>query len=435
MLMESVIGKGHPLQDALNKSKEWGGLEPRDRRFARRLITTLLRHRGDAAHVLSRYLKKPLNRKDKKAEAILLMAVVELVWADGDSHAAVDQAVRLMRGEGFTHLTGLANAVLRKVAGDAEAIRREAPTPLRNAPKWLEAALTADWGKDAEAIMAQLLTAPPLDIRVKSNAESWAEQLGGTMLSHGSVRLNEGMVAELAGFDDGEWWVQDAAASLPAMLIESAFNDGLKGKTVIDLCAAPGGKTAQLCAAGATVIAVDSSADRLKILHENMTRLKLNPDVVTADGLTWAPDEKVDAVLLDAPCSATGTIRRRPDILSHQSPPDLARLGQLQRGLFEAACAWLKPGGVIVYATCSTLKAEGEAKVATLPEGMRAMPITAVELNGFTPYKTDAKKPEEGESGIRIMPDSLNCDHPHMDSDADIKQGNDGFFLARFIKS
>lgn len=433
MLMESVIGKGHPLQDALNKSKEWGGLEPRDRRFARRLITTLLRHRGDAAHVLSRYLKKPLNRKDKKAEAILLLAVVELVWADGDSHAAVDQAVRLMRGEGFTHLTGLANAVLRKVAGDAEAIKQEAPTPMRNAPKWLETALTADWGNDAEAIMAQLLTVPPLDIRVKSNAASWAEQLGGTMLTHGSVRLNDGMVAELAGFDEGEWWVQDAAASLPAILIETGLKGGLNGKTVVDLCAAPGGKTAQLCAAGATVIAVDSSADRLKILGENMTRLKLNPEVVTADGLSWSPDEKVDAVLLDAPCSATGTIRRRPDILSHYSPPDLAHLNQLQRGLFEAACAWLKPGGVIVYATCSILKAEGEAMVTPLPDGIRAMPITADELDGFTIYSPDANKTDDG--SVRIMPDSLNCDQSHMDSGADITQGNDGFFLARFIKS
>lgn len=456
LMMEEVIGRGHPLQDALNSSKEWGQLDLRDRRFARRLITILLRHRGDARHVLKRYLTKPLNRRDKKAEAILLLAVVELVWAEGDRHAAVDQAVRLMRGKGFSHLTGLANAVLRKVAADAEAILAEPPTPLRNAPGWLVNALEADWGdtnkgvdasegpdasKGAEAVMASLLMPPPLDLRLKSasskdaakEAAQWAERLGGVALPHGSVRLTEGLVTALDGYEDGDWWVQDAAASLPALVLESAFEDGLKGKTVVDLCAAPGGKTAQLCAAGAKVIAVDSSADRVKILAANMTRLNLSPEVITADGLTWSPDEKVDAVLLDAPCSATGTIRRRPDILSHTTPPDLGHLNHLQRGLFEAALSWLNPGGVLVYATCSILKAEGEAMVDRLPSGVQPLPITAPECPGFT--LTPCRGPHGPVPGVRIMADSLHCETDELDTSRIIPQGNDGFFMARFVKS
>ncbi|MCE2516306.1 MAG: MFS transporter [Alphaproteobacteria bacterium] len=419
MMMEEVIGRGHPLQDALNASKEWGQLDQRDRRFARRLITILLRHRGDARHVLKRYLSKPLSRRDKKAEAILLLAVVELIWADGDRHAAVDQAVRLMRGEGFSHLTGLANAVLRRVAADIDAILAEPPTPLRNAPGWLVSALEADWGPDAEAVMASLLMPPPLDLRVKTDPAGWAKRLQGVALPHGSVRLTDGMVTALDGYDDGDWWVQDAAASLPAMLLEGAFTDGLKGKTVVDLC--------ELCAAGATVLAVDTSADRLKILTENMTRLKLSPEVITADGMAWSPDQKVDAVLLDAPCSATGTIRRRPDILSHNSPPDLGHLNSLQRGLLEAALSWLKPGGVLVYATCSILKAEGEAMVASLPDGAQDLPVTDAELHGFAATASGR--------GVRVMPDALQVEADDLDTTRIIPQGNDGFFMARFVKS
>ncbi len=427
-LLEAVIDKTQPLQDALVNSNQWNNLEPRDRRFSRRLIATYLRRRGDAAHVLARYLSKPLHSRDKKAEVILLLAVVELVWAGSDSHAGVDQAVRLMRGAGYPHLTGLANAVLRKIALDAEAIKLEPETPLRNAPKWLIRALKDDWGDDAEGIMGHLLNPPPLDIRPKNAAEQWAETLDGTALPHGTVRLNDGMVTALAGYDDGEWWVQDAAASLPAMLIASAFDGGIKDKIVVDLCSAPGGKTAQLCANGANVIAIDASSERLKTLNINMKRLNYTPEVITADGMTWSPKTPVDAVLLDAPCSATGTIRRRPDILSHDTPPNLAQLNALQRGLFAAASRWLKPGGVIIFATCSILKAEGEAVVTPIPEGLKEMPITDDELMGFSRYKTAHHKTED--IGVRIMPNALNLDHL-----ANIPQGNDGFFLARFIKS
>lgn len=435
-LMQMIIGKGLPLQDALSQHEGWSKLEDRDRRFTRRLITIILRHHGEAKAVLKSQMTKPLSRRDRKAEAILIMAVVELIWADSDSHAAVDQAVKLMRSAGFRHLTGLANGVLRNIDRRQEEIKSKPLDPMVNAPSWLEKALNADYGQKASSVMANLLMPPALDLRPKSDAADWAERLGGALTPHGSIRLSDGMVSGLDGYQDGAWWVQDSAASIPALLISSILGSDLKGKTIIDCCAAPGGKTAQLCASGAEVIALDQSKPRMKTLTENMKRLKMSPQIVVADGMTWRPEGSdealVDAVLLDAPCSATGTIRRRPDILSHQSPPDLANLNHLQRGLFEQAISWLKPGGILVYATCSVLKAEGEMIVENLPEGISPSPIDDDEIPGFNRFE-----PETQSWGhmMRIMPDSLDFNLLKLDSGNNLPQGNDSFFIARFIKN
>jgi len=416
-LMAMILGKGLTLQDALNQHDGWANLEPRDRRFSRRLITTVLRHHGEARAILADQMTKPLPRRDRKAEAILIMAVVELIWAESDSHAAVDQAVKLMRNMGFRHLTGLANGVLRNIDRRRDAIKAMPQNAMLNAPVWLRDALTRDWGEAAETIMASLLMPPPLDLRPKTDAEGWAKRLDGLATPHGSIRLSEGMVPTLDGYDDGAWWVQDAAASLPALMLGE-----VEGLTVIDCCAAPGGKTAQLCAAGAKVIALDQSAPRMKTLSENMARLGMTPEIVVADGMTWQPEELVDAVLVDAPCSATGTIRRRPDILSHREAPDLAMLNRLQRGLLDQAATWLKPGGVLIYATCSILKDEGEAIVKTPPPSLSPMAITASDAPGFSLTPSD-------DGFIRVMPDALQ-----LDSTANIPQGNDGFFIAKFKK-
>ena len=440
-LMQMIIGKGLPLQDALNQHDGWNRLDDRDRRFARRLVTMVLRHHGAAKAILQSQMTKPLNRRDRKAEAILVMAVVELIWADSDSHAAVDQAVRLMRNAGFRHLTGLANGVLRNIDRRRDDIKSTPEDPMVNAPTWLKDALAHDWGDDASRIMESLLQAPPLDIRPKEEAGAWAEKLGGVATPHGSIRLGEGrleegpskgrMVSALEGYDDGAWWVQDSAASLPAMLLGD-----IQGKRVIDCCAAPGGKTAQLIAAGADVIALDQSAERMKTLNANMTRLQMTPQIVIADGMTHqlgdAVDDLVDAVLLDAPCSATGTIRRRPDILSHQKAPDLAMLNQLQHGLLAQAATWLKPGGILVYATCSILKDEGENIVSSAPASLKPVPITTGDAPGFNITKTDG-------DAIRLMPDALQIspqesDPQDLDKTRNIPQGNDGFFIAKFIK-
>ena len=422
-LMQMIIGQGLPLQDALNQHQGWGQLDDRDRRFARRLITMVLRHHGAAKAILNSQMTKPLNRRDRKAEAILIMAVVELIWAESDSHAAVDQAVRLMRNGGFRHLTGLANGVLRNIDRRREDIIAAPQDPMVNAPAWLQDALINDWGDQASGIMASLLAPPPLDIRPKANAEDWAEKLGGVVTPHGSIRLTDGMVSALAGYDDGAWWVQDAAASLPALLLGD-----INGKRVIDCCAAPGGKTAQLCAQGADVIALDQSAERMKILTTNMTRLKMTPEIVIADGMRYTPDHGlVDAVLLDAPCSASGTIRRRPDILTHQKAPDMALLNRLQKGLLAQAATWLKPGGVLVYATCSILKQEGEEIIASAPQSLKPVPINADDIPGFNATQSEG-------FGLRIMPNALQLTPQVLDSGRNIPQGNDGFFIAKFMK-
>jgi len=430
-LMAEIIGKGHPLQEAIKRHEDWGRLEDRDRRFARRLITITLRYRRTAKAILSRYLQKPINRKDRKAEAILILAVVELVWADGDGYAVVDQAVRMMRGKGFTHMTGLANAVLRKVARDQDSLKNEDYDPMVNAPKWLQETLEEDWPDEAKAVMAAMLSEPSLDFTCAEDAEGWAAKLDGALLAHGTIRRRDGNPALLDGYDDGKWWVQDAAATLPALILEKVMG-GMAGKSVIDLCAAPGGKTAQLVAMGADVTAIDSSAERLKTLNANMKRLNMSPDVITADGTSWTPDAPVDAILLDAPCSATGTLRRRPDILSHDQAPDLKTLNKAQRDLMKAAAKWLKPGGVMVYATCSILKAEGERIMENLPHTLSINPIESNMINGI-----NLKIDEQGFA--RVMPDAVDTKDAKitpedMDSTANIPQGNDGFFIACLTK-
>ncbi len=410
-LMRKITGQGQMLHDAFASHAAWQALPPRDRRFVRRLLTISLRHYGDAQEVLTKFMRKPLSRRDSKALDILIIGVVELLWADSASHAAVDEAVNLMRSQGFHNLTRLANGILRGIERDKSALQAADYDSFGNAADWLKAGLVGDWGDGAASIMAALLMLPTLDIRVKSDPDFWADKLGGIVLDHGTVRRRDGFVAELEGYDEGAWWIQDAAASLPALLLSNALGS-MAGKRIVDLCAAPGGKTAQLCASGADVTAVDNSPSRLKILHENMNRLGFAPQVVAADGASWRPDGLVDGVLLDAPCSATGTIRRRPDILC-AAKPDFDQLAKIQKSLLDKAASWLKPGGVLVYATCSLLKREGEDIIAAMPPSLAPLEITAAEAPGF-------KVIHSAPHAIRLMPDSLN--------------GNDGFFIARFIK-
>ncbi|MGC6484716.1 MAG: RsmB/NOP family class I SAM-dependent RNA methyltransferase [Candidatus Puniceispirillales bacterium] len=409
-VLESIMEKGMPLQDSLEQHDGFARLEPRDRRFARRLITLALRHHGAASEVLSRHVKSLPHGRNRMAGLILRMAAAELIYGDAKPHAVVDQSVRLAHQHRCGHLGGLINAVLRKI-GPAD----DPKQPMLNLPPWLKTALITDWGEETASRMATMLMQPPaLDLRPKTDPAGLAEILNGMATPHGSVRLNDGMVTALSGYEEGHWWVQDAAASLPAMLINAA-----PGQMIADLCAAPGGKTAQLCAAGATVTALDIAANRMPRLQANMQRLGFSPAIVTADAATWKPDALLDAVLIDAPCSATGTIRRRPDILGHMTAPDLARLNRLQRDLLEAGARMIKPGGVLVFATCSILKAEGEAIVAAIPDSLEPLPISDDEIPGFR------RHPGAANHHLRIMPDALELND-------NIIQGNDGFFIARF---
>jgi 16S rRNA (cytosine967-C5)-methyltransferase len=305
-LDEQLSGKGaHPGLPAL---------ADRDRALMRRLAATVLRRLGTLRHLLGTFLEKGFPADAPRTETILLIGAAQILWLDVPDHAAVDLSVRLAQADRrAARYAGLVNAVLRRVAQARGTLKIDAAT--RDTPAWLLTRWTKHYGKDnARAIAAMNGEEPALDLTVKSDAESWAERLRGRVLPTGTVRtLAHGSVALLPGFHEGAWWVQDAAAALPARL----FGD-LRDARVADLCAAPGGKTAQLAFGGARVTAVDRSAARLVRVSENFTRLGLHAETVVADVLEWQPEsshaEPFDAVLLDAPCSSTGTIRRHPDV-------------------------------------------------------------------------------------------------------------------------
>jgi 16S rRNA (cytosine967-C5)-methyltransferase len=293
--------------------------------------------------------------------------------------------------------------------------------PKCDIPDWLWRRWAEAYGEaTARRIASASLTEAPLDLTLKSDAVGWAERLGGQLLRTGSIRLAEsGRIEELAGFADGAWWVQDAAAALPARLLGP-----VAGLDVADLCAAPGGKSAELAAAGARVTAVDLSSERLKRLADNMARLGFadRVTVVAADIATWEPGRQFDAVLLDAPCLSTGTIRRHPDLLHLKRPSDLGRIVALQRVLIERAGGMVKPGGRLVYCVCSLEREEGEgvigAFLAAHPD-FRRLPVTAAEIGGEDDWITD-------DGDLRTLP---------FHAPAPGNEGMDGFFAARLIRA
>jgi len=358
-LLVAVMERGRALEDALGETPSFKALEGRDRAFARALVTAGLRRLGGIDAVLSRFLDRPLPDSAHHARALLHLGTAQLLVLGTPAHAAVGETVetanQMREARGFAKLM---NAVLRKVASKGQAILDELP-PGSDLPHWLYTRWRASYGEAAPQIADALLNEPPLDLSVKQDAQGWAERLFGTVTPTGSVRLAEHPpVDSLPGFGDGAWWVQDAAAALPAKLLGD-----VRGKRVLDLCAAPGGKTLQLAAAGALVTAVDKSEARLKRLRENLLRTKLEAEVVCADALAFKA-EPFDAVLLDAPCTSTGTLRRHPDVAWLRRPTDVKALSDLQAQLIEAAAKLLKPGAPLVYAVCSLEPEEGPGVVA-----------------------------------------------------------------------
>ncbi|MBY6049208.1 RsmB/NOP family class I SAM-dependent RNA methyltransferase [Vannielia litorea] len=321
---------------------------------AQRLANATLRNLGPADAALKPYIKKapPAPVRD-----VLRLATVELLALGEAAHGVVSEAVSLTR-EVSPRAAGMANAVLRRVAEEGQAAFDAAP-PTRMA-NWLRGRLGAAYGN---AVVAQIEAAhgsgAPLDLSAKGDPAALAEAVGGTLLPGGSVRITgPAQVSALPGFEEGAFWVQDAAAAMPAKLLAPQ-----PGERVLDLCAAPGGKTMQLAAAGAEVTALDLSEWRLKRVDENLARTGLSANLVAADALTWTPEEAFDAILLDAPCSATGTIRRHPDLPHVKDGKGLKELFALQAQMLERAMGWLKPGGRLVYCVCSLLPEEGEKQV------------------------------------------------------------------------
>ena len=398
-LLTAVLDRRRPLEEALDAA---AAAEPRDRAAAHRLAAAVLRRLGSLDAVLEPFLTRA---PPDGVRHVLRLGAAGLLLLDTPPHAAVATAVALARARRLAPFAGLVNAVLRRVSEAGPAALDGLDGPRLDTPPWL----WASWGAEARAIAEAHGHEAPLDLTLRPGAEP---PPGGTLLPTGSVRLPAGTrVQDLPGFDGGAFWVQDAAAALPAALLHAR-----PGERVADLCAAPGGKTAQLAASGAQVTAVERDASRLRRLHENLARLQLDVEVVQADATSWTPPALFDAVLLDAPCSATGTIRRHPDVARLKRPRDVAESAAGQDRLLAAATALLRPGGRLVYAVCSLQPEEGPARVAALP-GLRAHPFTAAELAGVPAALTP-------EGWLRTHP-GLWAEHGGMD----------GFFAARFVRT
>ncbi len=416
MLVHGVLQRRRPLDEMLDDPKgPLAGLDARDRALARAIAGATLRRLGSLRAALARFLRKPPDPRGA-LESILLTGAAQILLMGVPDHTAVDLAVEQANADRAARpFAALVNAVLRNVAREREALADEFADPLRDVPDWLAARRERAWGTEtARAIAAAERMEPALDITVKADADGWASRLGGTVLPTGSIRLvPDGPVPDLPGFADGVWWVQDAAAALPAKLLHVK-----PGMRVADLCAAPGGKTAQLAAAGGDVVAVDRSAPRLKRLVENLNRLGLKAETIAANAEHY-DGGPFDAVLLDAPCSATGTIRRHPDVAWLKTPEDVEKLAALQARLLDAAARLVRPGGTIVYSTCSLEPEEGEEQIAALlarNSDFERDPVSAEEAGG-PDFVTSL-----GE--IRTLPSHL----PHADSRM---AGLDGFYAAR----
>ncbi|HXF87345.1 MAG TPA: transcription antitermination factor NusB [Xanthobacteraceae bacterium] len=420
-ILDGVLQRKRPLDEQLEDQAALRALSERDRALTRRLAATVLRRLGTLRHVLAQLLERGLPAKVPRLESALLLGAAQILFFDVADHAAVDLSVRLVRADRrAAPYAGLVNAVLRRLARERHTLIAGIDLLALDTPEWLMRRWTATYGEaTARAIAAAHATEPPLDLTVKGNPAETAALLGGQVLPTGSVRLvPRGPVTRMPGYAEGEWWVQDAAAALPAKLLGD-----MRGLRVADLCAAPGGKTAQLAHAGAHVVAVDQSPPRLARLRENLARLKLHAETVAADATTWQ-DGPFDGVLLDAPCSATGTIRRHPDIPWLKSESDLPPLTALQRALFAQAVRLLKPGGLLVYSTCSLEPEEGEhivaAELARNPD-LRRKAIAPAEIGGLAELIN-----RDGD--LRTLP----C---HLADSADPRlRGLDGFFAARIEK-
>ncbi len=415
--VRNVKADGLPLEAVLSTLPGYNDLEARDRAFVRLIAATTFRRMGQIKAVY-----KPLIRKAPPAfiQATLETAAAQILFLGTPAHAAVGETVGLLKANKATRgFANLANAVLRKVVEEGPKLAG-AEAPRANIPGWIRGSWERSYGRPiVRKIALQLMKDPPLDLSLKLSTEEnttlWAEKLGGIALTTGTVRLPSiGNVSALDGYKDGEWWAQDIAAALPVRALIDIMGD-MTGQKVLDLCAAPGGKTLQLAAAGADVTALDKSEQRLERLHENLARTGLKADIICADALEWETELQFDAVLLDAPCTATGTFRRHPDVLHNRTPKTLSQLIRLQDKLLPKAISLLKPGGVIIFSTCSLQFEEGYPRIEKLLKDSPELRIIPV----LPPNAVDEKALEIVENSLRTLPFGFsNCG------------GMDGFYIA-----
>ncbi|NOZ42237.1 MAG: MFS transporter [Alphaproteobacteria bacterium] len=426
VFIEKILDDHVPLDQAFDQTcRQFSDkLLDRDRSFVRYLGTTCLRHLGQLDAMINHCTAKKLGTRHKTVRNILRLAITQLLYMAVPAHAAVNCAVDMTARNhdlSLRHSKGMVNAILRRIERDRKKFSSDFSAEL-NLPYWLKQDWTKRYGRRAVAAMAQgLLAEPPLDFSLKPHCDGreWAQKLGGILLANGSIRVEKpGPVQNLAGYDDGMWWVQDVAASLPVALLGAKSGD-----KVLELCAAPGGKTAQLAACGCHVTAIDQSARRCRRLQENMTRLTLSCDIVTSDAADFLSADAAcqsgdySYILLDAPCSSTGTLRRHPDVSRVRSIGDIENLAGIQRRLLSAVIRMMPTGAVLVYCVCSLQAAEGPDQIKALlarDSSVKRQEITRQELTGF-------------EDSLLIDGDVQTLPH-HLTG------GMDGFFISRLVK-
>jgi 16S rRNA (cytosine967-C5)-methyltransferase len=400
-MLDAVLRRGQTLEAAGASVRHLSG---QDHALAVAIAGEALRRLPDLDELIDSATRNRLP-DDSKARTVLRLALAQKVGLGTPDHALVSTALPLVDGGPRRLVHGVLGTLLRRGVPQIDVPRL---------PPEVEERWRASWGDEAvEAARRQIARRPPLDLTFagESEAEAYAEAHGGVSLAPKHLRLQSSSVTELPGFGEGGWWVQDLAASLPARLIPS------NAKQVLDLCAAPGGKTMQLAAAGHHVTSVDASASRLGRLGENLKRTHLSADLVEADALTWQARDRFDAILLDAPCSATGTFRRHPEVLYRARPKTIAEGAELQGKLLDGACNWLKPGGSVVYSVCSLEPQEGEDVIRALLKRRADLVIDAPgDLPRFVPISP--------EGWVRVVPDLLEAEG-----------GLDGFFIARLVRA
>lgn len=412
--LDALCDKQHGLDRFLK-------LEARDQGLARAIAITAVRKHNQIEAVLKKVMQRPPPKRARFLIHSLHVAATQILFLDAPDSAAVDLGVTAIGDDERTaRFRSMANAVLRRIVREkAELLEKTKDTsPL---PRWMEKAIRKDYGKEkAEQIAKFVSLEPMVDLTVKSDPQGWADKLGGFVLPTGSVRLTTSdAVQELEGYEEGEWWVQDAAAALPAKLVKAG-----KGAKVLELCAAPGGKTAQLAHMGFDVTAVDISNVRLARLQQNLDRLKLHAKLVETDILEFTPEEKFDAILLDAPCSSTGTIRRHPDVLWTRSSEEITELAALQYKLLAKAKDFLKPGGIFVFSNCSMLKEEGEDLLSRASKELEDFEIDMISEDEVGGLEASIN----GQGALRTLPFQMASEEKESHG------GLDGFFACRFIK-
>lgn len=415
--LDAVLVEKRLLDEVLDSDPRLNKLAERDRGFLRLLVATTLRRLGQLDDMIGRCLDKKLPNKARRVHDVLRLGACQLIFLKTPAHAAIDTSVNLVKGTQLAGFSGLINAVLRRLDRDGHGWAEQQDAARLNTPAWLLQSWQRTYGAEtASAIANANLVEAPVDITVVGDPAAWTERLEAELLPTGSLRRHGGGdITKLPGFAEGSWWVQDAAAALPAKLMGD-----VRGKRVADLCAAPGGKALQLAVAGGLVTAVDRSARRLVRFQQNLERLKLTSEIVEADVAGWRPEQAFDAVLLDAPCTATGTFRRHPDGPRLKGPGDVAALADQQTALLKAAVDMLRPGGTLVYCVCSMEPEEGIGQIERLLSSgapMKRVPIAAAEVGGLGELLTPA-------GDLRTLP----C---HLTE----RGGMDAFFAARLQKT